>query len=185
VSLSDLPEGFAAVPRSDGDDGDDGDDAPLEDCVEGVDDVSIANAGSPIFRLQSDASLRFVVSETSILSDPDEGQRLIDSIQEEPVLDCLSDRLGDVFLPEATTETPLVLAPDPGFPEIGERRLRLAGSATFTNDSAPGPITVTTSLVFVQTEDALSVLVFGGILEPFPADTAQDLAVAVAERQST
>ena len=180
VSLADLPEGYAAIPPSE-----EGDEpAPVEGCIDGINDVSVAAASSPIFRLQTDASLHIVGSKTSILSDPEPAERLLASVQEQSVLACLSERLSEIFLPNAAAETPLVLAPDLEFPDVGEQSLRLTGTGTFATESASEPLALATSLVFIQTDDAVSVLVFGGIIEPFPSETAQAVAAAVADRQA-
>ena len=186
VGLSDLPEEFVAIPAPQDGEGEE-EPAAVEGCVGQIEDVTVADAASPTFRLSSDASLSFLTSETSIISDPDAGDELLDAVQEQPVLDCLSDRLGEVFaelLPGATTAIPLALTPDTDFPELAGRTVRLAGEATFIREGAPEPITVSTSLVLLQTGDALSVLLFGGLPEPFAAETLRSVATAVADRQA-
>lgn len=186
VDLSDLPEGFVAIPTPEEGEGDE-EPATVEGCVGKIEDVTVADAASPTFRLSSDASLSFVTSETSILSDADAGDELLDSVQEQPVLDCLSERLGEVFaalLPGATTASPLALTPDPQFPELASRSVRLEGEATFVQEDAPDPITVSTSLVLLQTGDALSVLLFGGLPESFDTETLRSVTTAVADRQA-
>lgn len=185
VQLTDLPEGYAAIPASADEQG--GDDPTLDGCVEDLGEVTVAEAESPTFRLASDAGITsFVASETSVLSDPEPAERLIASVQEPPILDCLSRDLGEVLasiLPGATAETTLMLAPDPNFPDVGEASVQLAGSATFTM-SDEAAVSISVSLVFLQTNEVLSVLLFGGIPEPFPPETLRSLVNTIANRQS-
>ncbi|HEV2809104.1 MAG TPA: hypothetical protein VGV93_01735 [Acidimicrobiales bacterium] len=182
VQLTDLPEGYLAVPPDDTE----GNGAMLDGCVEDLDEVTVAEAESPTFQLQSGDGINFVASETSVLSDSEPAARLLDSVADQAVLDCLSQDLGEVLssiLPGATTETSLALAPDPDFPDVGDERVHVTGTATFTRPDEE-PISISASLAFVQTDDVLSVLLFGGIREPFPPETLRSVAAAVAERQS-
>ena len=183
VQLTDLPEGYVAIPAPDGEEVDN---PALDGCVEDLGDDTVADAESPTFRLQSDAGIDFVASETSVLSEAEPAERVLTSVTDQSVLDCLSRDLGEVLasiLPGTTTETGLTLTPDPDFPDVGDESVHLEGSATFTR---PGeePITLTASLVFLQTDEVLSVLLFGGIGEPFPPDALRSLSSAVADRQS-
>ena len=182
VQLTDLPEGYVAVPPDDTQ----GNGAVLDGCVEDLDEVTVADAESPTFQLQSGDGIHFVASETSVVSDPEPAERLLDSLTDQAVLDCLSRDLEEVLssiLPGATTETTLTLAPDPDFPDVGDERVHLTGTATFAR---PGeePISISASLAFVQTDGVLSVVLFGGIREPFPPETFRSVAAAIAERQS-
>lgn len=182
VQLTDLPEGYVAVPPDDAQD----DGAMLDGCVEDLGEVTVADAESPTFQLQSGDGIHFVASETSVLSDAEPAERLLDSVTDQAVLDCLSRDLGEVLssiLPGATTETSLALAPDPEFPDVGDERVHVTGTATFTR---PGeePIPIAASLTFLQTDDVLSVLLFGGIREPVPPETLRSVAGTIAERQS-
>lgn len=184
LQLTDLPEGYVALPAAD--DGGQRDNAALDACVENLDDVTVAEADSPTFGLQAGgAGVRFVASETSVLSDSAPAERLLSSVTEEPVLECLSRDLGEVLgsiLPGAAAEAELTLAPDPGFPDLGAGSVHLTGSATFVRGDE-APVSFATSLVFVQTGDILSVVLFGSVAEPFPAETIRSLATTVAERQ--
>lgn len=182
VQLTDLPEGYVAIPPDDAQD----DGAMLDGCVEDLGEVTVADAESPTFELQSGDGIHFLASETSVLSDPEPAERLLASLTDQTVLDCLSRDLGEVLssiLPGATTETSLALAPDPDFPDVGDERVHLTGTATFTR---PGqePIPITASLTFLQTDEILSVLLFGGIREPLPPETLGTVASTVAERQA-
>ena len=183
VQLTDLPEGYVAIPAPEGEQVDN---PALDDCVEDMGEFTVADAESPTYRLQSDAGIDFVASETSVLSEPEPAARVLASVTDQPVLDCLSRDLGEVLasiLPGATTETPLTLTPDPDFPDVGGESVRLEGSATFARPGA-GPVTLTASLVFLHTDEVLSVVLFGGIGEPFPPETLRALTSAVADRQS-
>lgn len=157
----------------------------LDGCVEDLGEVTVADADSPTF--QTDAGLRFVASQTAILTDPEPAERVLSSLQDPPVLECLSEDLGEVLtgiVPGTTTETDLTLAPDPEVSDVGERSVLLTGSATFSREGAEAPLPFTVSLAFIQTDEVLSVLLFGGIGEPFPPDTLQALTTAVADRQA-
>lgn len=183
LQLTDLPEGYVAIPASDGENQE-----PLQDCP-GIfeDDEVVADASSPGFSLQTDASLRFVTSRTVVLSGTGPSQRALASIRAPGVLACLSERFGEAFariLPQAAPVTALALVPDPALPELGGASVGLGGAATFTSEGDTAPITLTTSIIFIQTEDAVSVLLFGGVLEPFPSDIITALATTVADRQS-
>ncbi len=183
VNLTDLPEGYVALPRS----GEEAGDASIPGCVEGIPKDPVAEAASPTFVLQTDARLIFLASGTTVLSGPEEAQRAFDSLRAEPVVSCLSDFLDDAFaglLPTAASDTSLNLAFDPTFPsDLGSNSLRLTGDAMLAEDDGT-PLPVSASLVFVQTGDILTSLVFGGVREPFPMETAETLATTVAQRQS-
>lgn len=182
VQLTDLPEGYVAIPPDDAE----GDNAMLDGCVEDLGEVTVADAESPTFRRQSGGGVHFVASETSVLSDPEPAERLLDSVTDQAVLDCLSGDLGEVLssiLPGATTEATLTLTPDPALPDVGDERVHLTGTATFTQPGE-GSISISASLTFLQTDEVLSVLLFGGIREPFPPETLRSVAGSVAERQS-
>lgn len=182
VQLTDLPEGYVAIPPSNEEQGGS---AILDGCVEDLDEVTVAEADSPTF--QTDAGLRFVASQTAILSDPEAAERLLSSLQDPTVLECLSEDLGEVLagiLPGTTTETDLTLAPDPDLPDVGDRSVLLTGRAIFSREGAEVPVPFTASLAFIQTDEVLTVLLFGGITEPFPPDTRRDLTTAIADRQA-
>lgn len=183
VSLDDLPEGYGAIPRQVETEPDA---APLEGCVDDLGET-VSEASSPTFRLQTGESLSFLASETAILADSGAGLTIFDTVQEQPALTCLSERLGAGFaelLPRTTTDTPLELAPDPDFPELGDASLRLAGEATLAREGAERPIVVSSSLVLVQTGDALTIVAFGGVLEPFSPELQRSVATAIADRQA-
>jgi len=183
IGLTDLPEGYGAVPPQQ----DPGDQpSPLQGCVEDL-GGTVTSASSPTFRLQTNESLRFVASQTAILADPGTAEELLDIVPEAPTLTCLSERLGAGFaqlLPRTTTEAPLTLAADGDFPGVGETSLRLAGDAVLAREGAEAPISVSSSLVLVRTGDTFTVLVFGGVLEPFPIELQRSLATTVADRQA-
>ena len=183
VNLTDLPEGYVAVPRS----GEEAGDASIPGCVEGIPEDPVAEAASPTFVLQTDASLIFLASGTAVLSGPEEAQRAFDSLRAEPVVRCLSDFLDDAFaglLPTAASDISLNLTFDPAFPsDLGSNSLRLTGDAMLAEEDGT-PLPVSASLVFVQTGDMLTSLVFGGVRQPFPMETAETLATTVAQRQS-
>lgn len=185
LQLTDLPEGYEAVPIED-DGNDEG--VSIETCVDAADETArLGSATSPTFGLTTNASLRFIVSRSSVFTTPDQGERLLASIQEPSALECLSERLGDGYtrlLPDLTVETALVLTPGPDLSDLGEASVALSGRATFRNESAPGPITLATSLVVIQTGDTLSALLFGGLFDAVPPETIQSLAAIVAERQA-
>lgn len=184
LQLTDLPEGYAAIPAPEDDA-----EARLADCPGFFEDGSIvADASSPGFASQTDTSLRFVTSRTAVLSGPGESEQVLASVREPAVLGCLSERFGEAFariVPETTPAMALALAPDPSLPELGGASVGLVGTATFTSDAAPGPITLTTSIVFIQTGEVLSVLLFGGVLEPFPPEAIRALSTTVADRQTS
>lgn len=185
VNLTDLPEGYVAVPRA----GEEAGDASIPGCVEGIPEDPVAEAASPTFVLQTDADASpiFLASGTTVLSGPEEAQRAFESLRAEPVVRCLSDFLDDAFaglLPTAASDTSLNLAFDPAFPsDLGSNSLRLTGDAMLAEEDGT-PLPVSASLVFVQTGDLLTSLVFGGVRQPFPMETAEALATTVAQRQS-
>jgi hypothetical protein len=183
VGLADLPEGYVAVARS----GEDDSGASIPGCVEGIQEATVAEAASPTFGRQTGAGLTFLASGTSVLSSPEAAERLFASLRAEPVVTCLSTFLDDAFanlLPTATSDDPLDLALDPAFPaDLGSNNLRLTGEAMLAREDGT-LLPVSASLVFIQTGDILSSLVFGGVREPFPIETAQSLATALAMRQS-
>jgi hypothetical protein len=186
VSLSDLPEEFVAIPPVSGE----GDAAAIDDCVEGVIGaaaLTVSDVASPTFGVEGSGRLNFVASRTTILRGAEAAEDLFASLQAEPVVTCLSERLSEVLgdlLPEATPDAPLTLTPDRRFAALGNQSVRLAGATTLMPPGPAPAVPVSSSLVLLRTGEVVTLLLFGGVAEPFPPAIAGSLATAVASRQS-
>lgn len=181
LQLEDLPPEFAAVPRAGGDD------EGVGGCIAGLEEAVVAEAQTPLFERPTESGLRFVRSRTALLDDEETASAVPEALRQPATVDCLREGFVADLL-DASTGAQVQgseLGPTEGLPPLGEESTALAGSVTVTTATSEQPLQLSYSVVLVRTDTVVSVLLFGGLADVFPADTAVDLARVLAERQVT
>lgn len=183
LSLQDLPPEFVAIPPTEGEGGDGG---AVRACVNDLKDEVVAEAESPTFQRATEAGLVFAASSTTILGDEASAAQLVGALQEPAAVACLRDSFATTLIDSSSgaslQEATLEEAPD--FPAFGEASAALAGSLRFTAPPAEQPVELNYSLVLVQTDAVVSLLLYGGVIDSFPPETQRELTAVVAGRQT-
>lgn len=181
LELDDLPPEFAAVAEAPPGAGD----AGVGPCVPGTSEQVVAEARTPVFQRSTAAGVQFVRSRTAVVDDEAGASGILEAVRQPATIDCLRDAFaGDLVrsFAGATVQTSTLELVE-GAPE-GEGSVTLSGSVTFTTPAAEQPLVLPYTLALVRTDEVVTLLLFGGLGEAFPADLALEATRVVAERQT-
>lgn len=181
VSLDDLPPEFVAARQEE-----ERADGSLAACLERFAADAEARVESPVFQRAAGSGRIFLTSITVVMPSEESATELSSAFRQPAVVTCLDDAVSGALV-DTSQGAAIVnrsLAEVGDAATYGEESAQLSGMVTFTVPGVEQPVELTYTLVMVRTDEIVTVLLSGGLVEPFPDPLRVELTELVASRQA-
>ena len=180
LSLEDLPPEFVAARQEE-----ERADGSLAACLESFAADAEARVESPVFQRAAGSGRIFLTSITVVMPSEESATELSSAFRQPAVVTCLDDAVSGALV-DTSQGAAIVnrsLAEVNNAATYGEESAQLGGMVTFTVPGLEQPVELTYTLVMVRTDEIVTVLLSGGLVEPFPDPLRVELTDLVASRQ--